>query len=110
MSRSASSRSLVLILAAIVFGCCAVPTYAQLSSASVTGIVRDSSGSVIPNVKLVLRNVDTTVERNTTSNGAGNYVFLSITPGNYSIEASSAGFQTTQITSIILAVNQTATL
>jgi hypothetical protein len=110
MSRSASSRSLVLILAAIVFGCCAVPTYAQLSSASVTGIVRDSSGSVVPGVKLTLRNTGTTVVHVTQSNSAGNYVFLSITPGPYSLEATGQGFQTTTIPQFTLAVNQTATL
>jgi hypothetical protein len=84
--------------------------YAQLSSASVTGLVRDSSGSIIPNVKIVLRNVGTSVERTTTSNSAGNYVFLNITPGTYSLEASASGFQTTQISSLVLDVNQTATL
>src|ERR1041385_2721821 len=83
--------------------------YAQLSSASVTGIVRDSSGSVIPDVKIVLRNAATSIERVATSNSAGNYVFLSITPGIYSLEASAPGLQTTQISNFTLDVNQTAT-
>ncbi len=36
-------------------------SHAQLSSASVTGVVRDSTGSVVPNCKLVLKNVETSV-------------------------------------------------
>jgi len=84
--------------------------HAQLSSASVTGVVRDASGSVVPNVRLVLRNLDTTVERNALSNTAGNYVFLNIIPGRYTLEAGAPGFQTTQIPQFSLAVNQTATL
>ena len=75
------------------------PAYAQLSSASVTGVVRDSSGSVVPEVRLTLRNVETSVERNAASNEAGNYVFLNVTPGRYMLEASKAGFQTTKFRS-----------
>ncbi len=82
---------------------------AQLSSATVTGIVRDSSGSVIPGVKIVLRDVGTTTERTAASNNAGNYVFLSIPPGAYTLEATSAGLQTTKIANLTLEVNQTAT-
>src|SRR4051794_1620864 len=69
-----------------------MPTlYAQLSSASVTGVTRDSSGSVAPSVKLVLRNVDTSVERTVESNNAGNYLFTSVPPGRYTLQATAAG-------------------
>ncbi|MBS1858065.1 MAG: TonB-dependent receptor [Acidobacteria bacterium] len=98
------------IFAALTLALFTVPASAQLSSASVTGVVRDSSGSVVPNVKIVLRNVDTSVERQALSNNAGNYVFLSITPGSYTLQANAPGFQTTKIPAFALAVNQTATL
>jgi outer membrane receptor protein involved in Fe transport len=83
---------------------------AQLSSASVTGVVRDSTASVVAGVKLSLTNLDTSVKHNAESNGVGNYVFLNITPGIYSLEATAPGFQTTQIPRLVLAVNQTATV
>lgn len=86
------------------------PLSAQLSSASVTGVVRDASGSLVPNVRVLLRNVDTSVERNVLSNDAGNYVFINVPPGRYLLEASAPGFQTTQIPQFTLAVNQTSTL
>jgi outer membrane receptor protein involved in Fe transport len=86
------------------------PLRAQLSSATVTGVVRDSSGSVVPGCKLVLKNVDTSVERVAESNSAGNYLFLGITPGPYTLEASAPGFQTAQMRQVTLAVNQTATI
>src|ERR1700693_5285618 len=70
---------------------------AQLSSASVTGVVRDSSGSLIPQAKITLRNVNTAVEHSTQSNSAGNYVFLSITPGQYTLQAEAAGFEISKI-------------
>ncbi|HYM10115.1 MAG TPA: carboxypeptidase-like regulatory domain-containing protein [Bryobacterales bacterium] len=102
------ARIAAVLIAAL--GLVAVPAFAQLSSASVTGVVRDTSGSVVPDVNLTLRNVDTAVERQALSNNAGNYVFLSITPGNYTLQAGASGFQTTQIPPFTLAVNQTATL
>jgi hypothetical protein len=86
------------------------PAYGQLSSASVTGVVRDSTGSVVPNCKLVLKNTDTSVERIAETNTAGNYVFLGLTPGPYTLQASAPGFQTAQMRQITLAVNQTATI
>jgi outer membrane receptor protein involved in Fe transport len=110
MPSPTSSRCFVLILAAAIFGICVLPAHAQLSSASLTGIVRDSSGSVVPGVKLTLRNTGTTVEHVTQSNSAGNYVFLNITPGPYTLEAIGQGFQTTSIPQFTLAVSQTATL
>ena len=65
---------------------------AQLSTASINGAVRDPSGAVVPNATVVLRSVDTSVDRTSTSNGSGEYAFLNITPGSYTIEASAAGF------------------
>ncbi len=86
------------------------PLRAQLSTASVTGVVRDPSGSVVPNVRIVLHNVDTNVEHVAQSNSAGNYVFLSIIPGPYTLTAESTGFDTTKIPQFVLEVNQTSTI
>jgi hypothetical protein len=83
---------------------------AQLSAGSVTGIVRDSTGSVIAGASVTLRNVETTVQHKTVSNDAGNYVFLNIGPGRYVLEASSAGFATRRVEEFVLAVNQTASI
>src|SRR5262245_40441538 len=83
--------------------------YGQLSTASVNGTVRDASGSVVPEAAVVLRNVDTGVERHAVSNLAGNYVFVNIPPGSYTLEAGRFGFSTTRLNRFTLAVNQTAT-
>ena len=57
-----------------------------------TESVRDPSGAVVPNATVVLRSVDTSVDRTSASNGSGEYAFLNITPGSYTLEASAAGF------------------
>ena len=99
----------VIVLAALVVAF-TFQALAQLSSASVTGVVRDPSGSVIPGVKITLQNVETSVSRTTVSNNAGNYLFLSITPGQYTLQAEAQGFDVSRISQFTLAVNQTATL
>src|SRR6266436_3635960 len=109
-SQTRSPLSHFVVILALSLGLLQGNLYAQLSSAAVTGVVRDASGSVVAGVKLVLTNIDTTVKHTAESNSAGNYVFLSITPGNYSLEATAPGFQTTQMSRFTLAVNQTATI
>src|SRR5882724_8579480 len=77
---------------------------AQLSAGSVTGIVRDATGSVVADASVTLRNLDTTIQHQTVSNDAGNYVFLNLGPGRYALEASAAGFATRRIAEFVLAV------
>jgi hypothetical protein len=83
---------------------------AQLSAGSVTGTVRDASGSAVADASVTLRNVDTTIEHKTVTNDAGNYVFLNLGPGKYALEATASGFATKRVAEFILAVNQTATI
>src|SRR5580704_16423282 len=82
----------------------------QLSTASLSGAVRDSSGAVVPSAKIVLRNVATAVEHSTTSNGAGAYLFLDITPGRYTVQASAPGFEEQRVPEFVLTVGQAAAI
>lgn len=82
---------------------------AQLSTASVTGTVRDSSGGAAAGVEMTMKSTATGVARTTTSNDAGNYLFLGVVPGPYTLEAHHAGFQTVRVQPFVLEVNQTAT-
>jgi len=102
--RSEAAVLLVCLLAA------SSPLFAQLSSASLNGVVRDATGAVVANATVVLHNVDTTVERTTISNEVGNYVLQNITPGRYRLQVKAAGFSMKQVSDFILAVDQTATI
>ena len=82
---------------------------AQVSTASVNGVIRDPKGSVIPGASIVLASVDTSVEHTSVSNGSGEYVFLNITPGSYTISASAQGFNPQKVAEFVLAVSQIAT-
>src|SRR6201987_2910949 len=84
--------------------------FAQLSTASLSGAVRDPSGAVIPGAKVVLTNVATAVENRTTTNDSGAYLFLDITPGSYTVQASARSFPEQRVPAFALTVGQAASI
>lgn len=82
---------------------------AQLSSAAINGTVRDATGAVIAGAQVNLKATSTGTVRTTQSNSVGNYAFVDVAPGSYTMEVSKQGFSTTQQNAFVLYVNQTAT-
>jgi len=64
------------------------------TTGDISGVVTDQTGAVVPNTSITLKNVDTGGSQTVTSNAQGSYRFALLSPGNYSITASAAGFQT----------------
>lgn len=95
-----------LLVASLFFPC---QSFAQLSSASVNGTIRDQKGAVIPGATVVLHNVDTSVDHQVVSNGSGAYAILNLSPGHYTLEAKASGFDPERIAAFVLAVDQVAT-
>lgn len=102
-------HGLVLALA-FIWLAVEIPAFAQLSTASVNGVVTDAQGAVIPKATISLTNVATSVENTTISNSAGHYAFLNITPGSYTLTATASGFTPMKVSAFTLAVNQIATV
>ena len=77
---------------------------AQSISATLTGVVSDPSGAVVPNATVKLRNEASGSERLTKTNSEGYYTFASVTVGNYAYEliVEAAGFQVTKAGGIAL--------
>jgi hypothetical protein len=84
--------------------------FAQLSTASLSGVVKDSSGAAVPKSKVMLKNVATAVEHTTTTNDAGAYLFVDIIPGSYVVSASAQGFGEQRVAEFTLVVGQAATI
>lgn len=70
------------------------PACGQESRGSITGQAMDSSGAVIPGVKVSARNTATNVSTSTVTNATGNYTILYLIPGAYDVTAELAGFAT----------------
>ena len=68
---------------------------AQVNTASLTGLVTDSSGAVLPEAAVTLTNTDTNVSQSATTSSVGYYSFPVVPVGNYSLKVQKSGFQTT---------------
>ena len=80
-------RYLILL---IVGTACAL---AQLVTGSIVGSIADSSGSLIPGVKLSLVSDGTGLARASASDASGNFSFNAVAPGTYTLKAEHDGFK-----------------
>ena len=83
-------------------------SFAQLPIATILGVVKDSSGAVVPGVSLTARSTDTGQTRTAVSGGNGEYRFSALPVGSYELRAEHAGFQTSVRSGLTLAVGQEA--
>ena len=67
---------------------------AQFDSGTVLGTIHDPSGAVVGAAKVALTNTKTGIVMNTQTDGAGNYQFLNVPIGTYTVAASLTGFKT----------------
>jgi hypothetical protein len=57
------------------------------------GSVKDASGAVVSGATVTLTNTDEGAVRTTKSNGVGDYRFLDVKAGHYSVEVAAPGFE-----------------
>jgi Carboxypeptidase regulatory-like domain/TonB-dependent Receptor Plug Domain len=65
----------------------------QDTAATITGQVTDSTGAVIPNATIVVKNSDTGQSRKVQTNSSGQYSVFPLSPGSYSITIEQTGFK-----------------
>jgi hypothetical protein len=73
---------------------------------SVSGTVKDSSGAVVAAVRLTLTSTATNAQFTTTTNPQGEFQFLQLAPSTYSLTAESAGFKKSNVSSVLVQVDQ----
>ena len=78
-----SNRSVRLLLASLVLVLVSSVTYAQTSS--VSGVVVDPAGGVVPGATVVVKNVATGVTYETVSSAAGAFSVPALPIGTYSV-------------------------
>jgi Carboxypeptidase regulatory-like domain len=79
------------------------------ATATLNGVVRDSSGALIPQATVTIHNTDTGTDRESLTNDSGLYVFVSVPPGEYVLKVAKDGF-TTATQGLHVLVNQASTL
>ncbi len=80
--------------------------WAQVVGGTISGTITDTSGAVIPNAVVEVRNQDTGTQRTLTTNAAGTYAAPSIPVGEYRVSVKAPGFAAFTREHIGLAVGQ----
>jgi len=84
--------------------------FAQSSSATLTGIAKDSSGGVLPGVSISAKNVATNETRTTVTEIDGLYRITNLPRGTYEVKAELPGFKTLAQADLLLTVGETVRL
>jgi outer membrane receptor protein involved in Fe transport len=85
-----------LLSSLATLGVALLPTLAgaQVDRATLTGVVRDPSGAVVPAATIAVTGSATGIKRTTTSTSDGAFLVVDLAPGEYLVETSATGFQT----------------
>ena len=100
----AAGRTATAFVAGLIF-ISVVPAVAQPLTSRVEGTVQDETGAVVPGASVTMTQVDTGVARATITDDRGLYLFPRIPAGAYRVEASAAGFTTTVVEDVRVALN-----
>jgi len=95
-----------LFLPALVFSL--APLFGQ--TASLTGLVRDSSGAVIPSAGVAATQQERNLTFETFADDAGRFILQQLPIGSYTIQAKAQGFKTFRQSGLELTVDQRAVL
>jgi len=94
------SRAVIVLLILL-----ALPFLAAGQEATIVGTVTDTSGGVVPNVKVTITGVGTGTVHTFATNDVGQYVAPNLPVGKYDVKAQASGFKTEESKGVVLDVN-----
>ena len=62
------------------------------STATLSGVVTDPSGAVVPGAQVTLHSLATGLDRQIVTDSAGLYIAPSLVPGDYQVQVKASGF------------------
>src|SRR6516165_2015438 len=92
---------------ALLFACCLC---AQTGTTSLRGSILDKTAAAVVGAKIKIVKTDQGLEYETTSDGRGEYQFLSLTPGTYTLIVQAEGFRKYEQRNLELLVNNPTTV
>src|ERR1035437_113621 len=98
-----ANRSLMIALIAAAIACltCA-PLLAQVTSGTIYGAVKDSTGAMIQDATVTIANPANGIKRTVVSGGDGSFVAPNLLPGTYTITIEMKGFKKLEKIGIVL--------
>jgi hypothetical protein len=97
-----------LVFALMLLCLSALPALAQIQGGSISGVIKDDQGGVLPGVTVTAQGLDAT--QSFTTEGNGEYRFLNLAPGPYTITAALQGFTTMVRENVVVAVGKSVDL
>lgn len=82
------------------------PVFGQVDEGSISGLVQDPSGAVVPNAQVELLNTDQGITLSTTTSGSGEYTFSPVRIGHYTLSVTAPGFSKTTQENLQVNVSQ----
>jgi hypothetical protein len=103
------TRWSVRLVVGLLFLAAATPLLAQTFHGGLRGLVREQ-GAVVPGAGVDLINEATNVSRHTQTNNVGEYAFINVDPGTYTVKATMQGFKTIENKGVRIGTQQFVTL
>lgn len=100
----------LLFFLIVLAGFASSRSQAQVGTTSLRGNVTDSSGAVVVGAKITLDNAGQGFHRESASGSVGQYEFLALPPGSYTLVVEAPGFRRFEQTNLELLVNNPATV
>ncbi|MBB6142840.1 archaellum component FlaG (FlaF/FlaG flagellin family) [Silvibacterium bohemicum] len=106
------AKGLILALVSILFvaSFSSKPALSQIDTGGIAGVVKDTSGAVVSDAEITLKNDLTGISSNSKSTSVGTYAFTGVNPGTYTLTISLTGFETRIVHGIEVHVQQTAAI
>jgi hypothetical protein len=70
------------------------------ATSSLSGIVADASGGIIPGATVTVKNTATNIEYSAATNDQGNFTVPAIDPGAYTVTVTLTGFKTSVLNNV----------
>jgi Carboxypeptidase regulatory-like domain len=106
MAASARRSRVFLFFALLLFSIASAPVPAQTPTATVEGLVTDTSSAVIAGATVTVTNIATGVSRSVTADASGRYFVNNLIPAAYTISVEAHGFDKKILSGIVLQVSQ----
>jgi hypothetical protein len=110
-NRKASATTMgSFLFICVLLLCTASAGLAQAGRGSISGLVSDPTGAIVPGANITALNHATGVAQHTVTTTAGLYGFVALNPGVYKVTASMKGFQTAVQDNVQVTVDQVSTV
>ncbi len=99
-------KGLIWTLAFVLVVGLAGTAWAQEQSGGIQGVVKDSTGAVLPGVTVEARNAVASTVQSVVTDDKGTYRFPALPPGTYEVTAKLQGFNPGRVPNVIIAIGK----